>query len=85
LFQEHDDLVLIIPPEGTRSKVEEWKTGFYHVAVQANMPIALGYLDYVKKTGGVLGMFYPTGDLKADLPKIKEYYAGVTAKHPDKV
>ncbi len=84
LFQEYTDLMLIIPPEGTRSKVEEWKTGFYHVAVKANLPIALGYLDYEKKEAGILEMFYPTGDLKVDLPKIKACYVGVKGKHTDK-
>jgi 1-acyl-sn-glycerol-3-phosphate acyltransferase len=80
---EYSDLVLVIPPEGTRSKVEEWKTGFYHVAMKANLPIALGYLDYPKKEAGVLGMFYPTGDLKVDLPKIQAYFSKEMAKYPD--
>ena len=74
LFDEYEQLYLVIPPEGTRSKVEEWKTGFYHVAVKTKLPIALGYLDYEKKEAGVLAMFYPTGNLEVDLPKIKSYY-----------
>jgi 1-acyl-sn-glycerol-3-phosphate acyltransferase len=84
LFQEYEELALVIPPEGTRSKVEEWKSGFYHVAVQAKLPIALGYLDYERKVGGVLDMFYPTGNLKEDLPKIKAYYTNIKGKHTDK-
>ena len=48
LFKKHDDLVMLITPEGTRSKRTQWKTGFYHIAVAANVPIALGYCDYQK-------------------------------------
>ncbi len=84
LFEEYDRLALVIPPEGTRSKVAEWKTGFYRVALAAKVPIALGYLDYDKKHAGVLGLFYPTGDLEKDLPAIKAYYKDVAPKHKDK-
>ncbi len=84
LFKDHENMLLIIPPEGTRSKVEEWKSGFYHVAVAANVPIALGYLDFSTKEAGVLAMFYPTGNYAEDLPKIKAYYKDIKGKHPDK-
>lgn len=84
LFKDNEEMLLIIPPEGTRSKVEEWKSGFYHVAVAAKVPIALGYLDFATKKAGVLDMFYPTGNIKEDLPKIKAYYKDIQGKHPDK-
>jgi 1-acyl-sn-glycerol-3-phosphate acyltransferase len=84
LFKDNEDMFLIIPPEGTRSKVEEWKSGFYHVAVAAKVPIALGYLDFATKKAGVLDLFYPTGNLQEDLPKIKAYYKDIQGKHPDK-
>ncbi|HYG38459.1 MAG TPA: lysophospholipid acyltransferase family protein [Cytophagales bacterium] len=84
LFNQYDDLVLLIPVEGTRGYVKEWKTGFYHVAVGAKVPIALGYLDYSKKEAGFGPTFWPTGDKEKDIAKIKEFYRGVKAKYPEK-
>ena len=68
-------LVVLIPPEGTRSKVERWKTGFYHIAVNAKVPILLGYLDASKREAGLADFFYPSGDLEKDMSDIKAFYA----------
>ena len=84
LLKQHDKLVLLIPPEGTRGYVKEWKSGFYHVALGAKVPIALAYLDYARKEAGIGKLFYPTGDYQADIEEIKNYYRGITAKHPEK-
>ena len=54
-FAVSDRLVLVIPPEGTRRKVTRWKTGFYHIAVGAKIPLALGFLDYKRKAAGKIG------------------------------
>lgn len=83
MFNEHDDLFLAVPPEGTRKKVKVWKTGFYHIAVGAGVPIALGYLDYKRRRGGVGGVFYPTGDYDKDIKEIQAFYANVTPKYPE--
>ncbi len=83
MFAERDDFVLMIPAEGTRGKVKEWKSGFYHTAVQSGVPIMMGYLDYKFKVAGIENVFYPSGDFEADLPKIKAYYKGIHAKHPE--
>lgn len=82
-FDESESMVIIIPPEGTRAKVQRWKSGFYHIAVGAQVPIALGYLDFKEKRGGFLGVFEPTGDYEADLPKIQAFYKDITPKYPD--
>ncbi|HNZ49328.1 MAG TPA: lysophospholipid acyltransferase family protein [Candidatus Hydrogenedentes bacterium] len=81
-FEQTDTLILAVPPEGTRKKVRTWKTGFYHIAVGANVPIALGYLDYKRRRGGVHSLFYPTGDYEKDLAEIQKFYAGITPKYP---
>lgn len=82
-FQSTDYLVLGVPPEGTRSKVPVWKSGFYHVALQSGVPIGLGYLDYSRKLCG-LGMFMiPTGNVKEDMDKIRAFYRNVRGKYPD--
>lgn len=77
-------MVLAIPPEGTRARVAEWKSGFYHIAVAANVPIVLSVLDYKTKTMSIAGIVYPTGDYEADLPVIRSYYANAVGKHPGK-
>jgi 1-acyl-sn-glycerol-3-phosphate acyltransferase len=73
-FRQARELVVVIPPEGTRSNVTSWRTGFYHIAVGAGVPIVLGYIDHANKTGGLGPVFYPTGDLNSDLPKIQAFY-----------
>ena len=82
-FNQSDSLVVAIPPEGTRSRVEKWKTGFYHIANGAGVPIALGFLDYAHKVGGFGPTFYPTGDLEADLADIRRFYAGISGRYKD--
>jgi 1-acyl-sn-glycerol-3-phosphate acyltransferase len=84
MFEDHDRLILLIPAEGTRSYVKEWKSGFYHTAVGANVPIALGYLDYGKKEAGFGKLFYPTGDYEKDLVEIKNFYRQFTPRYPEK-
>lgn len=66
---------LIVPPEGTRSKTRQWKTGFYHIAVSAQVPIVLAYMDYEKQVSGLGEIFVPTGDVEADIAAIKAFYA----------
>ena len=83
-LKQRDELILLIPPEGTRSLVTEWKTGFYRVAIGAGVPIALAFLDYGKKTAGVAKVFHPTGDYEKDLAEIKAFYRTVEGKHPEK-
>lgn len=84
LFNEREKLVILITPEGTRNYVPKWKTGFYHVALGANVPILLGYLDYKNKDAGVGPPIYPSGNVEEDMAKIMDFYRGITAKYPDK-
>jgi 1-acyl-sn-glycerol-3-phosphate acyltransferase len=82
-FKSSDYLVLAVPPEGTRSKVELWKSGFYHIASESKVPIGLGYLDYEKKLCG-LGLFIkPSGNVNEDMEKIRAFYRNIRGKHPD--
>jgi 1-acyl-sn-glycerol-3-phosphate acyltransferase len=82
-FNERDNLIMLIPPEGSRKKVSYWKTGFYHIAKGANVPIVLGFLDYRRKVGGIGPTFYPTGRIEEDMQKIKAFYATITGKYHD--
>lgn len=84
LFKEHDDLVMLVTPEGTRARQEQWKSGFYHIAMQADVPIALAFMDYDKKITGVGKVIYPTGDMDKDMQEIMAFYAPINAKFPEK-
>mgnify|MGYP000944112021 CR=1 FL=1 len=83
MMNEKDELAIVIPAEGTRSRVEEWKSGFYHIASKANVDICLGYLDYKTKTAGIDKIIHPTGDIKNDLEAIEIYYKKYTGKNPE--
>lgn len=76
LFEKSDELILGLAPEGTRSHVTRWKTGFYRIALKAGVPIALIYIDSRTREIGFGKLFYPTGDQKADIEAIQAFYAG---------
>jgi 1-acyl-sn-glycerol-3-phosphate acyltransferase len=67
-------ICLVITPEGTRGKRKQWKTGFYYVALKAQVPLALGYLDFETKQGVVEKIFHPTGDIDKDMRAIMDFY-----------
>jgi 1-acyl-sn-glycerol-3-phosphate acyltransferase len=73
---------LIVPPEGTRSAVTRWKTGFYHIAVGADVPVLMAYMDYADKRAGLGPVFTPTGDVERDMDAIKAFYAPFKGKNP---
>jgi 1-acyl-sn-glycerol-3-phosphate acyltransferase len=81
-FRARENLIIVITPEGTRKKTEYWKTGFYYIALAANVPVALGYLDYPRKRVGIGKMITLVGDLEADLAVIREFYADKMGKYP---
>ncbi len=78
-FERTDELVLVIPPEGTRKRAEHWKSGFYHIARGAHVPVVPGYLDYRRKRAGLGAAIDLTGDVKADMDRIRAFYAGIDA------
>ena len=84
IFNNHKNLYVIITPEGTRSLVKSWKKGFYYIALNAGVPIVLGYLDYAKKTGGIGPVIYPSGNYDEDLKTIKNFYKDKKGRHPEK-
>ncbi len=81
-FAKNDSLILTVPPAGTRKRVLNWKTGFYHIANGAGVPIALGFLDYKKKIGGIGLILQPTGDIEADMTVIRNFYQDISGKYP---
>jgi 1-acyl-sn-glycerol-3-phosphate acyltransferase len=84
-FENNDSLALMVPAEGTRSHVDYWKSGFYHIARGADVPVILSYLDVSKKVGGVGPAIELTGDFGADMDKIREFYAGMQGFRPENI
>ncbi len=74
---------LVVPPSGTRRYTEYWKSGFYHIARNAQIPLVCGYLDYSKKEAGLGPAFIPK-DMPADMQRLREFYGPITAKFPEK-
>jgi 1-acyl-sn-glycerol-3-phosphate acyltransferase len=81
-FATRTEFMLTIAPEGTRGKADRWKSGFYHIAVAAKVPIMFGVMDYPRKLVMLRDLFHPTGDYEADLPKMQAYYTQFTPKFP---
>ncbi|MDR1744090.1 MAG: lysophospholipid acyltransferase family protein [Dysgonamonadaceae bacterium] len=81
-FRRRDKLQIAVTPEGTRKQVDEWKKGFYFIALKAQVPILLAGLDYKKKEIVFFDLFHPTGNLDEDMKIIQGYYRDVQGRHP---
>jgi 1-acyl-sn-glycerol-3-phosphate acyltransferase len=82
-FREEPDFRLSIAPEGTRSRTGHWKSGFYHIARAADVPLALAFIDYSRREVGVGAYLQTTGDVAADMARIASFYADMVGKRPD--
>jgi len=78
-----DRLFLVIPPSGTRRRARHWKSGFYHIARSARVPVVCAFLDYERKVGGVGPVFIPSPDLGADMERLRVFYRDVRGKYPE--
>lgn len=83
-FEKNEKFVLAMAPEGTRHKKDSWKSGFYYIALKANVPILLAFIDYERKTGGAGLLMHPTGDLEKDMEVIRNFYLTVKGRYPEK-
>ncbi|CAN5156493.1 lysophospholipid acyltransferase family protein [soil metagenome] len=83
-FATRDEFMLTIAPEGTRGKARQWRTGFYHIALGAGVPIVCGLMDYRRKVVGLGQAIMPTGDYDADMVELAKLYNACTPKHPDR-
>jgi len=84
MIAEKEEIYLLFPPEGTRSSVERWKTGFYYTAIETGLPIILGYMDYKERKLGFGEVFQPTGNFNKDMEVIQSFYVKKTPKYPEK-
>jgi len=83
-FQANEALMIAILPEGTRQRATHWKTGFYYIALEAGVPIVMGYADYRRRIVGLGPALHPTGDITADFVAIRTFYADITGKCPER-
>jgi 1-acyl-sn-glycerol-3-phosphate acyltransferase len=83
-FRTNESLMIAILPEGTRRATPYWKSGFYHIAQGAGVPIVLGYADYRRRVVGLGPVLHPTGDIAADFEIIRAFYTEIAGKHPEK-
>ena len=81
-FARHEHLALVVPAEGTRDAVEYWKSGFYRIAVEAQVPIVLAFVDRNTRTGGFGPSIMPSGDVGADMDGIRAFYVGMEGLKP---
>jgi 1-acyl-sn-glycerol-3-phosphate acyltransferase len=83
VFKEKKKFHLAITPEGTRKANPNWKKGFYHIAVKAQVPIVLVGIDYEKKTISAGKSIFPSGDIDKDMREIKLHYKNFKGRHPE--
>lgn len=83
MLKESEELVMMVTPEGTRSYAPKWKTGFYHIALGAEVPVVIGYLDYKLKKAGIGPVIIPSGNMDEDIEAMKAFGRTVTAKYPE--
>ncbi len=82
-FANRDALVLVVPAEGSRARVEYWKSGFYRIARGAGVPVIPSYLDYGQQRGGFGPALVPGNSLSDDLQVLREFYAPMSGLYPD--
>lgn len=83
-FGTQETLFLVVPPSGTRSRAPRWKSGFYHIARGANVPVVCSFLDYRHRVAGIALVFTPSGDIPADMDRVRAVYEGVSGKYPER-
>lgn len=83
-LKDNKNFSLVLTPEGTRKRTNNWKKGYYFIAQQSNKPIFMAWIDYKKKECGINPTpIYPTGNYSEDFVVIEGFYRGINAKHPE--
>jgi 1-acyl-sn-glycerol-3-phosphate acyltransferase len=84
-FDRHERFAVGVAPEGTRRFTRGWKTGFYYIALQARVPVVLGFIDYARKEAGILNeTLWPSGDIEKDFEQLESLYSPLTPRHPER-
>jgi len=83
MYNNSSSLKLAITPEGTRKRVDKWRSGIIHISYGAGIPIIMAYIDYKHKKIGITEVYTPTGDVEVDMKYIKNFYKNINAKYPE--
>ncbi len=83
LIRAAPEIMLVVAPEGSRARGEHWKSGFYHMALRAGVPIGLTYFDWSRREVGMAGYITPSGNMDADFEKMRVFYAGRRGRKPE--
>jgi 1-acyl-sn-glycerol-3-phosphate acyltransferase len=83
LVNSKKEIIVLMTPEGTRKKVDKWKTGFYHLATKAHIPIVLGKLNFGNRIATIGHSFIPSGNIERDFEIIREFYKDVVGRVPE--
>ena len=83
VFRDGAPLALAIAPDGTRSARDYWRSGFYHIARAADVPLVLSFLDWGARRAGIGPTLALTGDIAADMGQIRAFYAGMVGRYPE--
>lgn len=83
-MNRNEKFVLVITPEGTRKKVERWKTGFYRIALGAGVPIAIAYADFPRRVIGIGPVIQPSGDVDGQIAEMRAFLRTITPRHPER-
>jgi 1-acyl-sn-glycerol-3-phosphate acyltransferase len=84
-FATRSSMFLAVAPAATRKKRDYWKSGFYHIALGANVPLLCGCIDWERKEAGIIGVVEPTGDPVVDMDRIRAIYEGRQGRHPERM
>jgi len=82
-FADTEQLFLAIAPSGTRRRTGHWKSGFYHIARAAGVPVMCTFLDYRRKVSGIGPTFMPSGDVRTDMDGIRRFYGDIIGRYPE--
>lgn len=83
VLRDADQMALVIAPEGTRSRQPYWKSGFFHIARQAEVPLVLGYVDYARREAGLGPTIEPVGSMEEVMDAVREFYRDKAGLYPD--
>ena len=83
ILKESNEMIVVVPAEGTRSWVPKWKTGFYHIAKAAKVPVIMGFVDFKKQEVGFGPIYNLSDDFKKDMSEIQEFFKDKTPKFPN--
>ncbi len=83
-FRAQDEMALALAPDGTRRYCDYWRSGFYHLARAADVPVVLGFQDWGTRRVGIGPTLRLSGDVRADMDRLRAFYGGMSGKHPER-